>query len=203
MKTSPKIHRLSPPPLKPVRQPEYWDCGRDSGEEFQMEGKYSEMRKYKGLRGNKHLPERRRQRLGGRIPVHGCGRSHQAFGQGCYSWHSESRGREKRKWKEKGWKGINICLYCSTFNTVEFFTLSHCFRAITHSDSTEISLSQPTSFFGGLTFPYWLLAPNMLLMLPMLLWGPTTREVPVSTIAWQPPLQATTWPLIVTLKVIE
>lgn len=52
-----------------------------------------------------------------------------------------------------------------------------------------------------LTSPYssvW--APRYAFRLLMSLLGPIIREVPVSTITWQPPLQPTTCPLMVTLQ---
>ena len=45
-----------------------------------------------------------------------------------------------------------------------------------------------------------LVAPTALLMEVMSLWGPMILEVPVSTTAWQPPTQATSWPLTETLE---
>lgn len=49
--------------------------------------------------------------------------------------------------------------------------------------------------------PYWSsVAPMAFWMLRMPLLGPTSMEVPVSRMAWQPPSQATTTPLTVTLQ---
>jgi hypothetical protein len=45
-----------------------------------------------------------------------------------------------------------------------------------------------------------LVAPTAVLIEVMSLWGPMIREVPVSTMAWQPPTQATAWPLTETLE---
>lgn len=44
------------------------------------------------------------------------------------------------------------------------------------------------------------MAPMELWMLAMALVGPDSREVPVSTMAWQPPLQAMAFPFMVMLR---
>ena len=81
--------------------------------------------------------------------------------------------------------------------TVKFSTLLCC---ILFNTRLQILIHSTSTSFLALTSPFLTVTPTKLLMLSMSLWGPMTKDVPVSTIAWQPPLQATTWPLIVILR---